>query len=727
MKDLIEARELYHVHLAHLTTVYATAIGLYRIRRNDKDAQQPIRGAEAAEQRGTLGPRTLANSVVRRWSWPCVLVFVEKWLTPEQLAAAKGAVVPPFLYLPDGRVVPVCTIEAGPFTGTRLPEAGHRFSSHRIGGGFPLVSRVQGTDHLGSVGCLLTDGAKYFALTSQHVAGEPGRKIYSLLDEEPFDVGVGAEQSLKRLPFAGMFPGFAGENTVCNLDAGLVEIKEIDRWTAQILGLGTLAPVVCFDVATASLDWIGRRLLAYGAASGRMAGEVAALFYRYRSQAGRDAVTDFLISGRAGAALPTQPGDSGTVWCLDPAEYGETDGSPTARYRPLALQWGGVRLSTPGGHQQFTLASSLAVICRELDMDLVSDLNAELPQYWGATGHYKVAQMAVDRVRSTALRAFLRKHLERISYSAQTIASGIQGEDPRKFVPLADVPDYVWKTNINRRKPAVARSQENWNHYADIDLPLKNGKTLNDLCGPDITLSRDAWLQFYKDAPHPKNDDSQAKHVNNGSLPFRVWQVFDELVRFRREGKQAEFLAAAGVLAHYIGDACQPLHGSMHADGLFGSQTGVHGAYEEEMIDLFAADIGKALDAFDDTTLIKPKLTHIGSGYDAGRACIELMRRAQTYLPPTRICKTYDQLGGGTSKAMLKDLWKALGGDTVRCLADGYRTLAMLWDAAYAKVKAHPFTKDISETELMKIYESKSFLTSQHLGNAPGSLFVTPD
>ena len=37
VRDLLEAREAYHVHLCHLDNVFATAIGRYLIRRDDPD------------------------------------------------------------------------------------------------------------------------------------------------------------------------------------------------------------------------------------------------------------------------------------------------------------------------------------------------------------------------------------------------------------------------------------------------------------------------------------------------------------------------------------------------------------------------------------------------------------------------------------------------------------------------------------------------------------------
>jgi hypothetical protein len=41
IRDLLDAREAYHVHLAHLDNVFATAVGRYLIRETDPDAKDP--------------------------------------------------------------------------------------------------------------------------------------------------------------------------------------------------------------------------------------------------------------------------------------------------------------------------------------------------------------------------------------------------------------------------------------------------------------------------------------------------------------------------------------------------------------------------------------------------------------------------------------------------------------------------------------------------------------
>src|SRR5262245_30586366 len=112
VKDLVEARDLYHFHLMNKPNVIGTAVGLYLIRDEDT---WPKGGAKAPK---LTYPRTFGNSQVRHYSWPCIIVLVREWI-PEESFGKKGGpepwdIVPNRLFLPDGRVVPVCTVLAPP-------------------------------------------------------------------------------------------------------------------------------------------------------------------------------------------------------------------------------------------------------------------------------------------------------------------------------------------------------------------------------------------------------------------------------------------------------------------------------------------------------------------------------------------------------------------------------------------------------------------------------------
>src|SRR4249920_132799 len=97
IQDLLDAREAYHVHLANLENVVATAIGRYRFQATDPAATS----LTARYRRGSSTKRTLANSVVTERSWPCVLVFVKEWIAPKDFGKRYDEIVPPRLYLPD--------------------------------------------------------------------------------------------------------------------------------------------------------------------------------------------------------------------------------------------------------------------------------------------------------------------------------------------------------------------------------------------------------------------------------------------------------------------------------------------------------------------------------------------------------------------------------------------------------------------------------------------------
>src|SRR5689334_9082711 len=108
IKDLLTARDRYHDLLLGKKNVVATAIGLYRIRKNNKWPTHKSRSLKKT----VYGKRTLFNSEVRPYSWPCIYVFVSQWESESDLAKSPADLLPKMLYLEGGRGVPVCVIEA---------------------------------------------------------------------------------------------------------------------------------------------------------------------------------------------------------------------------------------------------------------------------------------------------------------------------------------------------------------------------------------------------------------------------------------------------------------------------------------------------------------------------------------------------------------------------------------------------------------------------------------
>ncbi|WP_207210204.1 hypothetical protein [Lichenibacterium ramalinae] len=675
-----------------------TAVGLYLIRDSEVGTREGDRGGAPAE-RSSSGPRTFENSGVTSYSWPCVLVLVRDWVDATRFGHGgvdPDHMVPRTLYLPDGRAAPVCVVAVSPAEPLPAGPADARLPSSYLGPGFPIVADVQGARHRASVGCLVTDGHRTYALTSRYVAGEPGSVVQAPLRGSLRPIGETAPRQLARLPFSKVLLEFPGRRSYVTLD--VADLNE--------LNLG--------------LQLIDQPVEAFGAASGRMRVTIKALFYRHEALAGYDCVSEFLIAPEEGG-VQTSPGDSGTVWHLR-TSVADAGGVGRIVLRPMAVEWGGQGVAgTTGRRYDFALATGLGTACQLLDVDLVTGHNVGAQPFWGQEGHYSIATVAIDQVRDGRLEAFLRDNVERVSFrpdelDPDTIRRRLSEGD---FVELADVPDLVWKKVAadvpGGRDHARNAGPEHPDHYADIDLPGPDGRTLRDLTLSGIAnMDPQVWRDWYR-----ANGATEAR--SQGLLPFRVWQIFDEMVASLRAGDAERFLCAAGIVSHYVGDACQPLHGSFLSDGRKDpadpkartwSGKGVHATLEDEMVDRHAVElrpmIGPAAKAFGGP------IPAIADGRDAAFATVTLMAQSAEILPPGALVDTYVKLGGGASARVVDGLWSAFGRQTADVMGAGARYLAAIWDAAYA-VAATPLPDGagvVSETALAAIHQDGGFVPS---------------
>jgi len=701
LKDLLEARDLYHFQLINKPNVIGTAVGRYLMRRSERDGDRA--GKHKRE------PRTFENSEVRDASWPCVLVLVERWVDEDRFGGGGRELhpydmVPNALHLPDGRTVPVCVVavERAKPQPTHVPS--WVWPENLLGPGFPVLVHRQGSEHRATVGALVTDGHTLYALTNRHVCGTKGERVYTMIRSRPVEIGRTSAKQVTRLPLGECYPDFPSRRTYVNLDVGLCEIAEASRWTSRPYGLPPAGAIAELNEANIRLRLVNAKVIAHGAASGPLEGRIMALFYRYKSVAGFDYVSDFLIAPTNGEG--TQPGDSGAVWHLVPRDANEL-------LRPMAIEWGGQAFATQGSSQfRFALATSLSSACKQLDVDLVRGDDTGVQPYWGQTGHYDIATFACGQVTSLKLKRLMQANLDRISFAqnsldAKDIAAAIkEAKQNHTFVPLADVPDVVWK-NLPSKVPGGRDVQpaphgstgpEHPTHYADVDEPRKeDGKTLRQLClEDDANIDPQFWRDFYTAQGHTASR-------SRGLVPFRVWQHFKAMVDAVQAGDIPRFVAAAGTASHYVGDACQPLHGSMYSDGFMDQPTtvehhrretgeayetasnvgaGVHSAYESNMIDRFSAEI---------VDRVGPVIGHmpetfdpIRNGRDAARATLQLMERTAVRLPPSKLVQTFVEAGGKKNLAAYTALWNAWGDATVKTMADGARVLAWLWESAWS-------------------------------------------
>lgn len=559
VRDLLEARDIYHAALTNMPNVIGTALGRYRLRLKDRRrvADRPERGPREK----TLGPRTLLNSRVTDASEPALLVFVRTWILNRNLPKNPRDIVPQFLYLRDGRAVATCVIQLDLESPDDLRSADARhisFPENLIGGGCGVYTRVQGQEHIGTVACLATDGERLYGLTTRHVTGPAGQPIYTRIRGQEVQIGVSDAVQVKKKPFRDMYPEYRGHAAFTNVDAGLIRIEEAGWWTSQVLHLGELDDLADLHTANINLKMIGTPVRACGAVSGdRMMGEITALFPRYRGMGGADYLADLVIGPRPDATeLRVAGGDSGALWVLDrPATHEPDRPSPV---KPVAVTWGAVDLAGGGVSRQLVLATFASTICKTLDLELVTRQNIGYRPVWGADRHRNFAAVALGLLRGVngKLKEFL------VGTTAQTRAKRVAALEQ-----LAVLPD-DW-----RYKPG--RGDEGPNHYADID------KFIGDRRLADVPLTHEAWKEFYQ-----AWEQEAGGAVKWGALPFRIGQAFDRLVEYLKDGNLKWAYAAAGALIHYVADACNPAHVTIWSKGnprwTKSQQSRFHGIWDKE-------------------------------------------------------------------------------------------------------------------------------------------------
>ncbi len=733
LHDLLEAREQFHNHLLNKPNVVGTAIGLYLIRN---DAPWPNRNQEVENFSGRKPPRTLFNSSTRNYSWPCLLVLVSKWLEAE--AAGPRELVDKYVDLPDGRRVPVCVVLAEPTQAASTGRYDARWPESKVGGGFPIYSKSQEQELMASVGCLVSDGHTIFALTSRHASGDAGEPAFTKLRNREANIGFATGTFLTRLPFNEVYPQLpAAPHCYTQLDVGLVKVNDADQWTSSTYGLGPISAVADINHMNLGTRLIDSEVRAYGAASGLLKGTVKGLFYRYKSVGGFDYIADMLIAPQEGGQY-TRPGDSGTVWHLVTKD---NDGSEVLR--PLATEWGGQGFLSNAGTRNFSTATFLSNVLRLLDVDYIGCLNTALRPFWGKTGHYGIAHFAIDAVKSARLSKLLQSNAQNISFDRDILDSGDIDPhlDPANFVQLADVPDIVWKKSPRAvqggRDLNMQIKPEHPTHYADVDQVGKNGATtlLQDCLTDSANISVAYWQEFYDGV-------GATKQSSRGLLPFRIWQFYDAMVRYVSKGEFENFIAAAGILAHYVGDACQTLHGSQYADGYQDQSEetttstgkpkkvwpgkGVHSTYEDHMVDRHAEELFAKVESL--MSSLNSDAT-IQTGKDAARRALELMNKVQVQIPPRGLCDAYIALGGGASARVIDGLWSQFSEQTAACMADGAQLLADLWDSAWTVGRGEHGAEppgQIEQGKLAAIYRSKDFLPSLDLDSIEPVLKESP-
>jgi hypothetical protein len=766
LPELIEARDQFHIHLMNKKNVVGTAIGRYPIRREEIDKN----GNYKPKPRNQKSERTLDNSIVIDISWPCILVLVKEWEEESDLLDEDGTnILPKTIYMSrSGKAVPICVVKApkSEIGNTSIDISALQFPTNLIGGGSPLIIHSQGTDFIATAGCLVDDGHKYYALTNKHVIGDAGEIVRTRMGTRLMDIGVSSGKSLNKVSYTKLYPAWQSSNIYVSCDAGLVEVNDLQRWKAEIIGIDRIDEMFDLSTDNFTLDLIAEHqvqgnevkealngnVVGYGAVSRLVKGEIMALFYRYKTVGGIEYVADFLIGGRCGGSLNLHHGDSGMLWLLEGASK---EGKKL--FQPIALQWGQHEffVGRMKSKYAFSLSTCLSNVCRELDVDVVRGWNISSDYTWGKLGHYTIGRFAIDAVKDDSLRTFLTNNLDNITLNKEEITPDLEAKDNPKLpknpadglCPLSDVPDIIWKQS--KSQSWGRKGDENPNHYADADAPTKHGgKTLFDLCSQPSDMKVAVWQAFYNDIDREKIGLSSEDRISQGLICFRVWQIYNYMVDSVVNDQPDRFIFAAGVLSHYIGDCCMPLHSSYMSDGdpadnltepytakrdsskhcqgdvyekVTNPGKGVHVAYEDHMVDDNIDQILGAVDkVLNDPSgrINNEEIDAISSGQTAAFASLLLMKNTQADMSPRSLVEAFKK-AKMNQEIISESLYKKFGDSTADCLARGCRYLATVWESAWKdgsnRKRAISNIDKVQPSLLIKLYSDPTQLPSLHL------------
>jgi hypothetical protein len=182
LKDLLQARDLFHYHLMNKKNVVATAVGLYRIRHDDPWPSEKSNTAIPARSRSPGGLCSTPRCGHTHGPAYTFLCRVGRRKQSYQKTRPRMSCRRPSTCQTGGSA-PVCVIEARQQAYAEDMEVKPRKLSPRnfFGPGVPILNNAaQGLKKIATGGCLVKDGDFFYVLTNKHPVGAPGTVIRAM-------------------------------------------------------------------------------------------------------------------------------------------------------------------------------------------------------------------------------------------------------------------------------------------------------------------------------------------------------------------------------------------------------------------------------------------------------------------------------------------------------------------------------------------------------------------
>jgi len=167
----------------------------------------------------------------------------------------------------------------------------------------------------------------------------------------------------------------------------------------------------------------------------------------------------------------------------------------------------------------------------------------------------------------------------------------------------------------------------------------------------------------------------KAKVEKYGVLPWVILRKQRELQRSLGDRDGTQWVRDAGHLAHYVGDAYQPLHLTRNFDGQFTGSKGIHRRYENDVADAHIRAYEKA---------IRPSLARATVPVDMRRDVFDALFATYPKCDPILAADVQARRRGRVSSAAYRDaLESELDSLTREQLRDSAVMLGNLWLASW--------------------------------------------
>ena len=157
-----------------------------------------------------------------------------------------------------------------------------------------------------------------------------------------------------------------------------------------------------------------------------------------------------------------------------------------------------------------------------------------------------IAELAIQALPPSSLRSFFSAHSEELQRYA---------------------------TEPDTKLRALYGRAEDRRHYIDLEL-----------------YGSDPWSVLLSDRQAMERKFGVAMLNRSGTLPWTIEEIADASRREWQNSSCSQVLRLSGYLAHYVGDASQPLHSTIHYDGYDRRDQGLH-ARIEKAVDLSRAEL----------------------------------------------------------------------------------------------------------------------------------------